>query len=541
MDDGRCGGGIGLVLTHLGNGFHLMGIDLDQCLTAEGEDRVDVNDFADSIIERFNTFTEVSPSGQGAKLFFLVAANDMDAINDLLDGKKRKAFTKSQHSEMAIDRDRYYAVTERPVGGAETLRIVGVEDIRWFIKEAGPQFLRDHQGNDGEDGRARRRRDDSGSGKGFRYLATCKAYRLNHDGAMRAILADAGPAGEWARERADERELEQTWRNAPIKVLDDIELTPPTVSARELQNMEFPELKYVVPDILPEGLTLLAGKPKVGKSFFGLQVGNAVANGSSALGGDRCEAADVLYCALEDNERRLQWRLKKMQISRWSRRLQFWCQMPRLNEGGLHMIEQWIKSVRHPGLIVVDTLAKVRPLQGKTENTQYAADYQALADLHALALRYHLAIIVVHHQRKMDADDPFDTVSGTLGLTGAADTIVLLLRDHGGYLLLARGRDILEIEKAMSFDSANCHWQLIGDADKVRTTRQRAAIMQAMKEIDTAASPKEIASAAELPTTNVNKTLKRMTRDGLIFQWSRGRYSTEREPRRERDRAEGED
>jgi RecA-family ATPase len=98
-----------------------------------------------------------------------------------------------------------------------------------------------------------------------------------------------------------------------------------------------------------------------------------------------------------------------------------------------------------PVLIVIDTLEKFRPA-AKTNAAAYSTDYLAISGLHKLAHAREIAIVVIHHVRKMDAEDPFDMVSGTNGLTGAADTILVLRRQAGSVTLHARGRDIEEKE-----------------------------------------------------------------------------------------------
>src|SRR5262249_39780268 len=132
-------------------------------------------------------------------------------------------------------------------------------------------------------------------------------------------------------------------------------------SAEALQSMIFPPIKYVVPGVIVEGLTLLAGKPKVGKSWLLLHAATAVARGGFTLGEIHCIEGDVLYCALENNLRRLQSRMTKLLgISQpWPKRLEFVCEMPRLTDGGLDMVKGWIEKAERPRLIVIDILARV--------------------------------------------------------------------------------------------------------------------------------------------------------------------------------------
>jgi hypothetical protein len=133
--------------------------------------------------------------------------------------------------------------------------------------------------------------------------------------------------------------------------------------------------------------------------------------------------------------------------------------------------------------------------------------------------------VVVHHQRKMDAEDPYDTVSGTLGLTGGADTVMILRRDSTGTVILqARGQDVCEFEKAMIFDKKSCRWKIAGEAAQFRQSTARAAITKAMQEIGEPASPSEIATEAGLKTANVSKLLAKMARDQLVRKHDYGKY-----------------
>jgi RecA-family ATPase len=228
-----------------------------------------------------------------------------------------------------------------------------------------------------------------------------------------------------------------------------------------------------VPGYIVEGLTLFAGKPKVGKSWLLLHVAFAVAEGGLTLGNVQCEQGDVLYCALEDNPRRLQSRLTKLfGAGNWPAKLDFVCEMARLTEGGLDFIKSWIEGAERPRLVIIDTLAVVRPPNRKEQGT-YDADYAAVKELRDLALKYGIAIIPVHHLRKAEAEDPFDTISGTLGLTGAPDSIMVIKRDSGGTTLHAKGRDLIEIEKAIKFDPGTCTWLILGEAGAIRKSTER--------------------------------------------------------------------
>ena len=177
-------------------------------------------------------------------------------------------------------------------------------------------------------------------------------------------------------------------------------------------------MRWVVPGMVPEGVALLAGKPKLGKSWLAMGLCVAVASGGVAFGNVRVEKGSALYLALEDNERRLQFRLKKI-LARTEvpDGLHYSVECPRLDEGGVEAVEGWLRSRPDARLVVIDTLAKIRPRQRRGANA-YQEDYEALEALLPLAARHNVAVLVVHHLRKMAASDPLDEVNSSIGLTG---------------------------------------------------------------------------------------------------------------------------
>jgi hypothetical protein len=306
-------------------------------------------------------------------------------------------------------------------------------------------------------------------------------------------------------------------------------------SAAELQTMRFPPIKYVVPGYIAEGLTLFAGKPKLGKSWLLLHAAIAVARGGYTLGDVPCVEGGVLYAALEDNRRRLQKRMSKLlpNFQPWPERLHFVTQLSRLREGGVEVVRHWIEAANDPRLVIIDTLAKVRDTKAH-DQTNYEADYAAVSELKALADESGVAIVLVHHQRKMEAEDPIDTVSGTTGLTGAVDTVLVLYRTGQGTTLYGRGRDIEEIEKAVSFDAEHCLWRVEGEAQAVHRSDERTKIMTAL--CDTACdtsepmSPRDVADETGLPYVNVRQLLVRMHKAGEVEKSGRGLYRLSKTP-----------
>jgi RecA-family ATPase len=298
-------------------------------------------------------------------------------------------------------------------------------------------------------------------------------------------------------------------------------------NAADLRRMTFPEVPFVVAGLILEGLTILAGRPKIGKSWLALAVCLAVAQGHRVLGNLATTQGDVLYAALEDNPRRLQKRIDKLLSpfsAEWPARLTLATSWRRLDDGGVDDIAEWAASVSNPRLVVLDTLAGVRPPKQNGE-ALYDADYRALVELHRLAAEKGFAVLVLHHTRKAEADDPLDTISGTLGLVGCADTALVLARASGGTTLYVRGRDLEEREDAIVFDREGCSWTIQGEAAEVRQSDTRKAIFAVLAKSPEPLSPKDIADEIGLHHDNVRQTLRRMTSDGEIFLVSRGKYS----------------
>lgn len=297
------------------------------------------------------------------------------------------------------------------------------------------------------------------------------------------------------------------------------------ISAADLETAVLPHVVAIVPGFIVEGVTILAGAPKIGKSWLALAWALAVASGGTAFGSIECEQGDVLYAALEDNPRRLKSRLKKLSPEgHWPERLQLRLQMPRINEGGADLLRDWARSVHNPRLIIIDTFAVVRNTQRGKEQ-QYDADYAAVAELRRLADDLGLAIIMVHHTRKMKADDPLDEVSGTTGLTGAADAILVLNRDGRGALMSGRGRDIEEFEVAMSFDRNTGQWTPLGKAEDVHRSPQRQDILRVLKEYGTApSSSANIAEVLNEDENNIRQLLAKMYKDGEVQKTGRGQF-----------------
>ena len=300
------------------------------------------------------------------------------------------------------------------------------------------------------------------------------------------------------------------------------------VSAADLLGMDFPPIRYVVEGYIVEGVTLLAGPPKVGKSYMALGVALAVAGRQLAFGSIPCDGGDVLYLALEDNLRRLKRRLLQMGLADAPARLTFMTNWPTLDDGCIDEIEAWADKSAEPRLVIVDVLARVRAFN--CSDRIYEADYRTLSGLQALAGALGLAVVVIHHTRKMPSDDPFDSVSGTRGLTGAADSVLVLKRDTGTaganrVSIYGRGRDITEIETVAEFNCLNGTFRIIGEAHEVARTCERQVILDELRSASKSLTAREISDLSGKNYATTRRTLARMAKAGEIEKTSRGQYA----------------
>jgi AAA domain len=312
------------------------------------------------------------------------------------------------------------------------------------------------------------------------------------------------------------------------------------ITARELQSKKFKPVRIILSGLIPEGVTLLAGKPKVGKSWLALDVCLAVADETRfVLGEMRPVHGAVLYLALEDNERRLKKRIDKIVQggqANWPELLSIHTEWKRMDQGGLEDIEAWIKEAiekgTEPRLIWIDTLAKIRPIAGRSEQA-YAADYRAIDGVQKLAGQYGIGVVFNTHLRKAPSeDDPFDEVSGTLGLTAAADTTIVMKRHSGMVKVYVRGRDIEEAELAAEFDRNTCRWRIVGGAEDVFRSQERQAIISALKDAKdkdgnrAPLSVSEIMAATERTDRHpIDQMLSKMRKAGEVVVAGRGLYT----------------
>ena len=233
-----------------------------------------------------------------------------------------------------------------------------------------------------------------------------------------------------------------------------------TVTAEQLQSAPYAPVPFLVEELLPEGLHILAGAPKIGKSFLVLQMAYQVSMGAPFLGFSSRQGT-VLYLALEDTYERLQKRLSQMTDSD-SPRLKLSVISETLEEDLTERLRLFLLHEADTVLIVIDTLQRIR---GKTPDSgSYAADYETVEKLKEISDLYGIALLLVHHTRKEGAEDIFNTISGTNGLMGAADGALILYKDKrtaSDAVLEVVGRDQPQLRLHLRFAAAHLCWELL--------------------------------------------------------------------------------
>ena len=200
----------------------------------------------------------------------------------------------------------------------------------------------------------------------------------------------------------------------------------PTVNLEELFDEVYRDKPAIVENLIYPGTYILAGAPKVGKSFFVAQLAYHIATGQK-LWDYEVKQSTVLYLALEDDHRRLQKRMCRMFGVDGTANLHFAITSKKLGEGLEDQLEEFIDNHPNTRIIIIDTLQKVR--QGGNDTYSYANDYECVGNLKKFADQKEICLLIVHHTRKQQASDKFDMISGTTGILGCADGAFILQKE----------------------------------------------------------------------------------------------------------------
>lgn len=350
--------------------------------------------------------------------------------------------------------------------------------------------------------------------------------------AVRARVEDAmGVDGEAAFE-AIAANVKSDKTTPPCSVSAD-DLFADMISAAQLGLLEFPPLVEFVPGLICEGFGIVAGPPKIGKSWWTLGLALAIASGGKAFGRIETEPRPVLLLALEDSRRRILSRINMIWTGPLPAALDI---ITRPVPGRIvDTIKAWLD--RHPdGLVILDTIGRCRPPRTRGEDP-YLADYKFGVTLKELVDEHPgSALLGVHHTRKMASDDFIDDLSGTLGLAGSTDYAIVLRRPRGSIeaQLQVTGRDAPEGEYAFTVQSGL--WTLSGltlpEAAAEIEQRQLVAnlgersreVLEFVNEHPAGLTPADVAEKLGLDNHAAGTYLGRLADSGRIKRLARGLY-----------------
>lgn len=307
-------------------------------------------------------------------------------------------------------------------------------------------------------------------------------------------------------------------------------------NAAALMTKTFKPVQWAVQDIVPEGVTIIAGAPKSGKSFLVLQWAFAIATGCALWNGRAPEVQGrVLYLALEDKDQRMQRRLEKLKIDRGAAhnvdlsRLDYAVEWDKA-ETGVAQIRDYLLSHPDCRMVIIDTISTFRNTDPGRKSA-YAHDYEVGAMMKPLGREFNVAVVLVSHTRKQAADDPMDEVSGTQGMTGSVDNVLTLRKpkratDDEYSVLNVDGRDIENpSELALSRNTHTGFWSCLGRSEDVSRTNESQAVLKVLATIGMG-SPREIHAAMgeDVKLATVTRRLARMAQRGEISRTRHGQY-----------------
>lgn len=478
-------------------------IDIDHCI-----DNNVFSEMATDIINRMESYTEISPSGNGIRIIFTVDNFQYNGeryyinnqkkglevyiagttkkfvtitgnkINDnsIVDGTSKLAEVLEKYMQRNISKPATVQSEISQYPDSDFLRIGLEKDekLRSYWNGARPH------GNESEDDAGLMAKllywcnnDSDKAINTFRSSPYANQKDDEHKKKLdrhdylpnlaKAVRPErtAGQDNElWKKEQTKHKETNEKIINRGLNV----------ISAPDLQKADLPPIKYLVEDILPEGTSILAAAPKSGKSWFVLLLGLKIAAGEMFLQWQTHQAG-VLYLSFEDTMKRLQSRMNKL-LGRvpappW---FYFSTEIISLDDGLLELIDEHLKQYPETKLIIIDTFQKIRG-QGLRGERWYDHDYREAGAIKEAMDKKGVSVLFVHHTSKTkDKEDPFNEITGTNGISGVMDTMFVIRkasRNSQQATLHITGRDVEQDEIVIKFNEHSCQWEYVGNMDEI--------------------------------------------------------------------------
>lgn len=234
------------------------------------------------------------------------------------------------------------------------------------------------------------------------------------------------------------------------------------IDGETLMDLRLPPTRFCVQTLLPQGVTILGGAPKIGKSWLVLDLCVRIAKGGEMWNLPTTKGT-TLYLCPEDTLRRVQERLCCI-TDEVPANVFFATAADTLPDGLCDQIRRFVSE--HPGtvLVAIDTFQMVR---GGETDISYANDYREVGRMKKLADELSISILLMHHLRKQGDNDPLNKLSGTTGISGAVDAVFVLdksKRSQADATLICTGRDIEYRELELRLSKEKCVWELVADS-----------------------------------------------------------------------------
>lgn len=326
--------------------------------------------------------------------------------------------------------------------------------------------------------------------------------------------------------------VEEMMGGEPQKGLLAHRHSPVIGSVKSLIAGQQEPVTWIVPGILPQGLVALAGRQKIGKSWFDLSLGLGVAAGGVVLESIAVKKGDVLYLALEDNEQSLRERMSVLLAhgASLSDEFEYATSWPDMHTDGLTELESWLVVHPQARLIMIDSwtsvLSSMQEPAPFPDPSGYAADYEILKALQSLAKTYHVCILVQFHALKSVTGDPFDALKAITGVTAYADGLLHLKRANGspGASLTGVGEAYTnKLNLALSFRDG--YWSAGEKATACSLSESRKAVIEVLNRCSQPMKPKEVALALGKQQAAVRRMLIEMKASHLIKETGEGYVS----------------
>lgn len=261
------------------------------------------------------------------------------------------------------------------------------------------------------------------------------------------------------------------------------------VDGDSIMNSQMPDLIYTVDKILPHGIFILAGEPKIGKSWLTQQLAYAVASQGEFLG-YQANYGEVIYLALEDNPRRLHDRYERYknfenQIC-GMKNIHFSFQARTLDDDFLGQIFEALEQYPNTDLVIIDTMQYIR---GKvSDKYSYETEYKMMVELRKITASYDITLILVTHTREMKADDPQRQIYGGGGLIGGSDGNWVLAKSSDNWqskeaVLYITNRDTESAELSLVFDQETLMWTVTDCREPRKTVSREDCLISALTAI----------------------------------------------------------